>query len=57
MEFFVFIWNLFYFYVLLEKLENILEKQVYAIIKELHKAIEVEQVADLCDRVVQMLKR
>ena len=40
-----------------EAREYLREKQVYAIIKELHKAIEVEQVADLCDRVVQMLKR
>lgn len=40
-----------------EAREYLREKQVYAIIKELHKAIEIEQVTDLCDRVVQMLKR
>ncbi|KGU07668.1 hypothetical protein MEQ_03422 [Candida albicans P87] len=40
-----------------EAREYLREKQVYSIIKELHKAIEIEQVTDLCDRVVQMLKR
>ncbi|EMG48375.1 HGH1 Protein HGH1 [Candida maltosa Xu316] len=37
--------------------EYLREKQVYAIVRELHKAMDVEEVADLCDRVVQMLKR
>lgn len=37
--------------------EYLREKQVYAIVRELHKAMDVEKVADLCDRVVQMLKR
>lgn len=37
--------------------EYLREKQVYVIVRELHKAMDVEEVADLCDRVVQMLKR
>lgn len=37
--------------------EYLREKQVYAIIRELHKATTSDKVADLCDRVVQMLKR
>lgn len=37
--------------------EYLREKQVYAIVRELHKAMDVEEVVDLCDRVVQMLKR
>ncbi|RLV96167.1 Protein HGH1 [Spathaspora sp. JA1] len=37
--------------------EYLRTKSVYAIIKELHKENNNEQVVDLCDRVVQMLKR
>ncbi|CAN3354438.1 hypothetical protein DICA3_C15170 [Diutina catenulata] len=37
--------------------EYLREKSVYAIIKQLHLAVADEQVADLCDRLVQMLKR
>ncbi|KAK6454939.1 protein HGH1 [Scheffersomyces xylosifermentans] len=37
--------------------EYLREKSVYALIKELHKAVEDEGVADLCDRLVQMLQR
>ncbi|EGW35429.1 uncharacterized protein SPAPADRAFT_133103 [Spathaspora passalidarum NRRL Y-27907] len=37
--------------------EYLRNKSVYAIIKELHKDNNNEQVVDLCDRVVQMLKR
>lgn len=37
--------------------EYLREKSVYALVKELHKAVEVEDVADLCDRLVQMLMR
>ncbi|KAI3402726.1 HGH1 [Candida oxycetoniae] len=37
--------------------EYLREKQVYSIIRELHKATDVEEVIELCDRIVQMLKR
>lgn len=37
--------------------EYLREKAVYAIIRELHKSTNDEKVADLCDRVVQMLMR
>lgn len=37
--------------------EYLKEKAVYALVKELHKALEVEEVAELCDRLVQMLMR
>lgn len=33
------------------------DKSVYALVKELHKAVEVEEVDELCDRLVQMLAR
>lgn len=33
------------------------EVAVYALVKALYNAVEVEEVADLCDRLVQMLKR
>ncbi|MCH0628681.1 protein HGH1 family protein [Kocuria palustris] len=37
--------------------EYLRSKSVYSIIRELHKAVENEDVADLCDRLVQMLQR
>jgi hypothetical protein len=37
--------------------EILREKSVYTIIKQLHSAVDDEDVADLCDRLVQMLKR
>lgn len=37
--------------------EYLREKSAYVIIRELHKAVEHENVVDLCDRLVQMLKR
>ncbi|CAK9441006.1 uncharacterized protein LODBEIA_P48750 [Lodderomyces beijingensis] len=37
--------------------EYLREKQVYCIIRELHKVTQVDEVAELCDRIVQMLKR
>ncbi|KAK6464235.1 protein HGH1 [Scheffersomyces coipomensis] len=37
--------------------EYLREKSVYPIVRELHKAVEEERVADLCDRLVQMLMR
>lgn len=37
--------------------EYLREKQVYAVVRELHKALDNEEIADLCDRVVQLLKR
>lgn len=37
--------------------EYLREKSVYTLIRELHKAVEDENVADLCDRLVQMLQR
>ncbi|ODV80491.1 DUF383-domain-containing protein [Suhomyces tanzawaensis NRRL Y-17324] len=37
--------------------EYLREKAVYAIIKELHKATDNEEVAELIDRLVQMLQR
>lgn len=40
-----------------EMREHLREKAVYALVKELHKALDVEDVADLCERLVQMLAR
>lgn len=37
--------------------EYLRDKAVYALIKELHKPVEVEEVADLIDRLVQLLMR
>lgn len=37
--------------------EYLREKAVYTLIRELHKAKSSEQIADLCDRLVQMLQR
>lgn len=37
--------------------EYLKDKSVYALIKELHKALEVEEVEELIDRLVQLLMR
>lgn len=37
--------------------EHLREKAVYPLIRELHKATKAEAVADLCDRLVQLLMR
>ncbi|PSK38756.1 hypothetical protein C7M61_002695 [Candidozyma pseudohaemuli] len=37
--------------------EHLREKAVYPLIRELHKAVNSEAIADLCDRLVQLLMR
>lgn len=37
--------------------EHLREKSVYPLVRELHKALDIEEVTDLCDRVVQLLMR
>lgn len=37
--------------------EHLREKAVYPLIRELHKAVESEAIAELCDRLVQLLMR
>lgn len=40
-----------------EMREHLREKSVYPLVRELHKVADVEEVTELCDRVVQLLMR
>ncbi len=37
--------------------EYLREKSVYPLIRELHKNIDIDDVAEICERLVQMLMR